>query len=216
MKTDMQLQKDVMDELKWEPSVNATHIGVEVEDGVVTLDGHVDSFCEKWQAEKVAQRVSGVRALAVNIEVKLLGSSVRSDSDIASAAEKMIHWTNFGHANAVKVMVEKGWVTVMGVVEWRFQRDNISKMLRHLLGVVGISNQVAISQKASSDTVKTDIERALRRRAKDDAHHIVVNVKGGEVTLSGKVQSWSERDLASHSAWNSHGVMNVVNHITVA
>lgn len=216
MKTDMQLQSDVLEELKWEPSVNAAHIGVEVKEGVVTLDGHVDSFTEKWRAEEAAQRVAGVKALAVDMHVKLLGGAERTDSDIASAAEKMIEWTSSASANTIKILVEKGWITLKGTVEWGFQRDNISKSVRNLLGVVGLSNQINVRPKLSSDVVKSDIERALKRRASNDASQISVNVKGAEVTLSGHVQSWSERELANHTAWSSLGVLNVVDHILIS
>ena len=122
MKSDSQLKKDVNEELKWEPSVNANQIGVEVKDGVVTLAGHVDSYAEKWNAESAVQRVSGVKALAVEMDVKLPGYSVRTDADIGRSAEHALSWTSYLPKDAIKIMVEKGFVTLSGEVEWEYQR----------------------------------------------------------------------------------------------
>ncbi len=216
MKTDLQLQQDVLNELKWEPSVNAANIGVEVKEGIVTLAGHVDTFAEKWRAEEATQRVCGVRALAVEIDVKLLSSAERTDADIAKSAENVVRWSNDLHHNSVKIMVESGWVTLTGFVEWAFQKRNIGYALSNLMGVVGLSNQIAIEPKVQGTTVKSDIEQALKRRAIEGAKHVAIHVEGAEVTLSGYVNNQAERELVSHSAWNASGVKNVINHITVA
>jgi len=216
MKTDSQLQQDVIAELKWEPSLNSAQIGVEVKDGIVTLAGHVSSFGEKWDAERAVQRVAGVKALAIEMDVTLPGSSKRTDADIARSVENILQWTTYLPKDSVKVMVENGWVTLSGDVEWEFQRQTASGAVRYLLGVKGLSNDIGIKRTASSSTIKSDIEAALKRRANADAKKISVAVRDGDVTLSGSVHSWSERDLARDSAWAAPGVRNVENNITVA
>ena len=216
MKTDSQLQQDVIAELKWEPSVNAAQIGVEVKDGIVTLAGHVGSYAEKWDAERAAQRVSGVKALAIEMDVKLDGSSKRIDADIARSAQNALQWMTYLPKDSVKVMVEDGWITLSGEVEWEYQRQTAAGAVRYLMGVKGVSQNIAIKTKVSLSAIKSDIEAALKRRAHDDAQQIAVEVRGADVTLTGKVHSWSERDLAAHSAWGTPGVRNVMNNITVS
>ncbi len=217
MKTDAQLKTDVLDELKWEPSVNATHIGVQVRDGVVTLMGHVDNYAEKWHAERATQRVAGVRAVAVEMTVKLNGVSARTDADIASSAAQVLGWMNNLPPGAIKVSVEGGWVTLSGTVDWEFQRHSATRAVRYLLGVVGVSDQVALkSHPVKPSAVKSDILAALHRRANAEASHIVVDVNGAEVTLTGTAGSWSERELVKQSAWNTSGVNSVVDKIAVA
>ena len=215
MKTDSQLQQDVMAELKWEPALQAAQIGVEVKDGVVTLAGEVGSFAEKWNAEHAAQRVGGVKALAVEIKVKLLGLSKRTDADIAESVKNILTWSTAFPADAVKVLVEGGWVTLSGNVEWQFQRQTATDSVRHLMGVTGVSNQIAIIPPLSATVVKSDIEAALQRRANADGQSIAVEVDGGKVTLTGHVHSWAERDLANRSAWGSAGVRDVVDLIVL-
>jgi len=215
MKTDTQLQQDVIAELKWEPSVNAAHIGVEVNDGVVTLAGHVSSFAEKWDAERAAQRVSGVRALAIEMDVKLIGSSERTDADIARSADNVLQCATYLPNNRVKIMVESGWITLSGDVDWEYQRQAASNGVRYLMGVTGMSNQIVIKPQVSLKAVKSDIEAALQRHAKADAKNISVEVQGADVTLSGNVHSWFERDVARNSAWSTPGVRNVVDNILI-
>jgi len=210
MKTDRQLQQDVIAELKWEPSVDSTQIGVEVKDGVVTLAGHVSSYAEKCDAERATQRVAGVKALAVEMDVKLAGLSSRTDADIARSVENVLQWTTFLPNDAIKIMVEKGWVTLTGEVDWQYQRQAAAAAVRYLMGVQGVSDQITIKTKASASAVKSDIEAALKRRAQQDAHEILVSVHGSDVTLSGKVHTWSERELARHTAWSTAGVRSVV------
>lgn len=215
MKTDAQLQKDVTAELGWEPSINAAQIGVEVKDGIVTLAGHVCCYAEKWDAERAAQRVAGVKALTVEIEVKLPGTSTRTDVDVARSAENVLLWATDAAQGGVKVMVENGWITLSGEVDWDYQRQAAASAIRHLTGVRGVSCNIAVKPKVSSTAVKSDIEAALKRRASSEAHKIVVAVHGTSVTLSGTAHSWSERELATHSAWGTPGVQYVVDEIKV-
>jgi osmotically-inducible protein OsmY len=216
MKADAQLKQDVLAELNWEPSVNAAQIGVEVKDGIVTLVGHVDSFTEKLSAERAVQRVSGVRALAIEMDVKIFGSSKRNDADIASSAINALQWTTYVPRDAVKVMVEGGRVTLSGEVDWDWQRRGALDAVRHLTGVVDVSNQIVIKFKLSPIGVKAAIEAALERRAKSDTQHICVEVLGHDVTLTGTVDSWSDREMAAHCAWSAPGVRSVADNITVA
>ena len=215
MKTDKQVQQDVMAELNWEPSVNAAHIGVEVNEGVVTLAGHVSSYVEKLGAENAAQRVAGVKAVAVEMDVKLAGGTQRNDSDIAQSAESVLRWTSYVPSHQVKVKVEKGWVTLTGDVEWEFQRSAAVSAVRGLTGVVGITDMIAIEPAVTPTIVKSEIEAALKRRASRHAKSISVEVNGSDVTLTGIVNDWSERQLAKTSAWSTPGVRHVQDNMTV-
>lgn len=215
-KTDTQIQHDVLAELAWEPAVAAGSIGVEVADGIVTLAGHVGSFHEKWEAEHAAQRVGGVRAIAVEIDVRLPGVSSRTDADIARSARNVIEWMTYLPENAVQVRVEHGWITLTGRVDWAFQREGAASSVRALMGVTGVSDQIVLKDQVSTTVVKADIEKALQRRARSHAQDIGVSVDGDEVTLSGAVQSWSERSLARQAVWSTPGVHRVVDHMTVA
>jgi osmotically-inducible protein OsmY len=214
-KTDTQIQGDVTAELAWEPSIQAANIGVEVNDGVVTLAGHVGSLNEKWEAERAALRVGGVKALAVEIDVKLPGSSARTDADVARSAQNVIDWITYLPKDSVKVVVEAGWITLTGQVDWPFQKEGAESGVRSLMGVVGVSDQIALKARVSPGSVLVDIEAALRRRAQADAQAISVGVDGTQVTLSGTVHSWSERSLARRTAWNTPGVYRVVDDLTV-
>lgn len=215
MKTDHQVQQDVIQELHWEPSIDSTQIGVAVKDGIVTLTGDVGSYAEKWDAELVSQRVQGVRGTAIEIQVTLPGASQRSDTDIARTAENILQWATVLPVEAIKVQVEKGWITLTGDVEWDYQRQAASRAVRHLMGVTGVSDQISIKPSVSLSAVKTDIEAALKRRAAVDAQDISVEVKGSDIFLTGKIHSWQDRELARRSAWNTPGVRNVYDNITV-
>ncbi len=216
MKTDHQLQLDVLAELSWEPSVKAEDVGVEVKDGIVTLAGHVGTYAEKVDAERATMRVSGVKALAVEVDVRLVGSSARNDVDIARSVDNVLQWTTYLPEQSVKVKVESGWVTLSGEVTWEFQRQAAIGAVRYLMGVKGVNDQLLIKPTISAPAVKADIEAALKRRAQNDAHEISVGVEGTDVTLSGRVHSWSERELATNTAWASPGVKRVVDNITLS
>jgi osmotically-inducible protein OsmY len=215
MKTDRQLQQDVMSELAWEPSVTSTEIGVEVKGGVVTLAGHVGSYLEKWEAQRAAQRVSGVKALAVEMDVSLPGSSTRNDVDIARAASNVLQWNTYWPEDQIKVLVENGWITLSGELDWEYQREAAERSVRGLMGVTGISNQIVLKSVATLRPDKSQIEAALKRRIHSDSRHITVEVDGADVILSGTVHSWADREAARNSAWSTPGVRNVADNLDI-
>lgn len=215
MKNDVDLQRDVFDELKWEPAVHSTDIGVIVKDGVVTLEGVVDSYPEKWAAERAAKRVSGVKALALELEVKLPGSGQQTDADIAEAAENALKWDVLVPQDRIKVTVEKGFLTLEGQVDWEFQRSAAKRAVQYLTGVKGVANAITVKPKVAPTDVKAQIEAALKRNAILDAQQIKVQADGGKVTLRGNVRSWAERDEAEAAAWAAPGVNEVTDFIAV-
>jgi osmotically-inducible protein OsmY len=193
-----------------------------VKDGVVTLAGQVDSFAEKLNAERAAQRVCGVKAMTTELKVHLTGIGKRTDADIAESVKNVLGWTSSLPRGAVKVMVEGGWVTLSGDVDWQSQRQAAADGVRYLVGVTGVSNQISLKPSvpaftsATASAVKSDIEAALKRTSIGDARKISVDVHGSDVTLSGTVRSWAERDTATNSARGTPGVRSVVDAMTMA
>lgn len=216
MAGDITLQRDVMGELAWEPRVDAAEIGVSVEGGIVILNGTVKSFPEKWAAESAAQRVKGVKAVTDELTVKLPGNSERSDADIARAAVSALEWHTLVPHDDIQVLVEKGWVTLDGLVEFHFQRAEAEMALRNLIGVRGVSNQIRVKPPISSIDVKHQIEMALERVAEMDAKNISVETHGNQIVLRGCVRSRAEREQAEQTAWSAPGVATVLNRIAVS
>lgn len=215
-KSDKVLQEDIINELAWDPSIKATRIGVAVKDGVVTLTGHLDTYAEKDAAMRALRRVSGVKAIAVEVDVKLSDEHERSDTDIANSVEVALKWHTSIPSDAIRATVEHGWVTLEGEVEWDFQRRSAENAIRPLVGVVGISNQVKLRPKPLAADISRQIEDALKRQAIREAQHIRISVDGDAVTLRGAVHSWHERLAAQGVAWSAPGVRTVVNELHVA
>jgi len=215
MKSDAQLKTDVMAELDWDPAINATQVGVAVRDGVVTLTGHIDTFAEKHAIERAVQRVRGVRAVAIELDVKLAPSHHRSDGEIAEAARSALAWHALVPAERLRVQVESGWVTLSGDVDWNYQRAVAEKTVRHLTGVVGVSNRITLKEQPTPSDVSQRIHDALARHAQREADHIEVRVSGSTVTLHGQVDSWAEHAAAQGAAWSAPGITKVVNDLLV-
>jgi osmotically-inducible protein OsmY len=215
MKTDTDLKRDVIAELEWDPSLNATAIGVAVKDGVVTLTGHLDTFAEKHAAARAVRRVADVKAIALELDVKLASHHERSDTDIAASAEQALKWNTQIPASAVRVTVDHGWVTLRGEVEWDYQRRAIDQAVLPLMGVVGISNELSLRARPQVAQLSHQIEDALTRQAIREAKRINVSVDGHTVKLTGTVHSWQERDAAQGVAWTAPGVRAVINELRV-
>jgi osmotically-inducible protein OsmY len=215
VKTDAQLQRDVLDELQWEPSVEAAQIGVTARDGVVTLTGHVPVYAQKFTAEEVVKRVHGVKAVANDIAVKPPGSSQCDDADIATAALHALKWDAAVPDDRVRVTVRDGWITLEGAVERQFQKAAADRAVRHLIGARGVTNTILVKPGGTADDIKASIKAAFRRSAILDSTRVTVEKDDGTVTLSGDVHSHVQRDEAERIAWAAPGVSKVVNDITI-
>lgn len=215
MKTDAQLKKDVTTELEWEPSIDASHVGVAADNGVVTLTGHLNTFAEKYAIERAVQRVQGVKAIAVELDVKLDPGHRRSDSEIATAVQSALLWHALIPAERIQIKVDRGWVTLKGELDWEYQRGSAEKAVRNLTGVVGVSNAITLKPSVTPANVANRIRDALARHAQREAKHIEVMTSGSTVTLRGTVDSWAERDAAMGAAWSAPGVLKVVDDIRV-
>ena len=213
---DIKLRKDVLEELEWDPSIDARTIGVAVEDGIVALTGHIPSYAAKTSAERIVKRVHGVVGVANDIEVKLASSLERDDVDVARSAVNALEWNVSVPKNRIKVAVTKGWVTLDGSVEWYYQKRAAEDAIMVLAGVRGVTNNIAVtSRQVRVEDVKGKIEAALKRSAEVDSKKISVQASDGKVTLTGTVRSWVERQDAVSAAWSAPGVMNVVDQIRI-
>ena len=216
MKTNLQLQRDVLEELEYDPSVDAAEIGVIAKDGIVTLTGKVKTYAEKSSAARAAERVSGVKGVADEVEVQLPDIFHRTDEDIARAAVNALEWDVMVPAERIKVMVERGYVTLEGTVDYKYQEIASVAAIRNLAGVKGITDLIKVKAVATPSGVKGRIEHALRRAAELDAKNIKVDVNDSKVTLHGTVHSWAERSEVERAAWSAPGVTQVEDDLTVA
>lgn len=216
MKTDSDLKKDVLAELLWDPLVPETKIGVAVNEGVVTLSGHLDTYAEKVAAKRAVERVAGVKAIAVELTVIPVGLHQRTDTEIATSIEHVLGWNTSVPQDHVKVTVEKGWVTLGGELDWNFQRRAVERMIRPLKGVVGITDNIRLKELPVSVNISTRIQDALTRQAVREAQRIEILVDGSIVTLRGHVHSWAERNAAEGATWSAPGVSRVNNQLVIS
>ena len=214
--TDEQIQREVLEELAWDPRIRPNEIGVVAKDGVVALTGWVDSYTKRGAAEEAAHRVRGVKAVANEIEVRLPGAAERTDADIAAAAIQALRSDVFVPADKVDVTVSKSFVTLRGTVDWQFQKEDAEKAVRRLPGVKGVLNGITVKPATTPSDLKKKIEEALVRSAHTDAARIAVEVHGSKVILRGILRSWAQRQEAERTAWSAPGITEVDNRITVA
>jgi osmotically-inducible protein OsmY len=215
MKSDIQIQKDVMDEIKWEPYLDASQIGVAVKNGIVSLSGQVDSFSKKLTAEKAAKRVAGVKAVAEEIQVGISPSFKKTDAEIAEAVLTALKWHTAVQDEKIKIKVEDGVVSLEGEVEWEYQRNNAKKAVENLIGVQYVINSINLKPKITSSEIQQKINAAFHRSATIDAGKIAADVVGSRVVLRGKVRSIAEKEDAEIAAWNAPGVTNVDSKIEI-
>ena len=215
MKTDSDLKKDVLTELTWDPLVPEARVGVSVSEGVVTLTGHLDTYAEKVAARRAVERVAGVKAVALELDVVPVGLHQRSDTEIATAVEHALGWNTSVPQDRVKVTVEKGWVTLSGELDWNFQRRAVERMIRPLKGVVGITDNIRLKVLPIPVNLSNRIQDALTRQAVREAKRIDISMDGSVVTLRGHVHSWAERNAAEGATWSAPGVSRVNNQLTI-
>jgi osmotically-inducible protein OsmY len=216
MNSDSEIERDVKDELSWNPDLDATDIAVSVKKGVVTLTGFVKSYTDKYEAEAAAKRVSGVVAVANDIEVRMPSVDERPDPEVARDAVAAIKSQLPISSEKIKVIVKNGWITLEGQVEWQYQRSTAEHAVRRIKGVKGVSNMIQLKPQAQPSEIKHKIQEAFRRNAEVDSNRIIVDADGGVVTLKGTVRSWVEREEAERAAWAAPGVVNVVDQIVVS
>jgi osmotically-inducible protein OsmY len=216
MRSDSEIERDVKDELQWDPDLDAKNIAVSVDNGVVTLTGFVKSYTDKFEAEAAAKRVTGVVAVANDIEVRIPTIDERPDPDIARDAVAAIKAQLPISYEKIKVVVKNGWINLEGEVEWQYQRQTAENAVRRLRGVKGVTNSIRLKPAAKPSEIKQKIQEAFRRNAELDANRIVVEANGSEVILKGTVRSWVEREEAERAAWAAPGVTNVDDRIIVS
>lgn len=212
---DKLIRQNVIDELDFDPSIDAAHIGVAVEKGIVTLTGHVANYAERVTAEQAAQKVRGVRGVVEKITVRFAGETPPRDEDLAQRAVQMLDWSATVPKDAVQVKVQTGWVTLSGKVDWQYQKEEAYRSIKRLAGVTGIINNIEVAPKASAPDVRAKILAALKRNAELEADAIKVTVRDARVVLEGRVNAWHERRLAETAAWSAPGVRAVEDHLTL-
>lgn len=216
MKSDRDIERDVKEELEWDPDLDVSDIAVSVKNGVVTLAGFVKSYTDKYEAEAAAKRVAGVSGVANDLEVRLPSIDERPDPDIARDAVAALKSQLPISSEHIKVVVKNGWVTLEGQVEWQYQRNTAESAVRRIKGVKGVSNMILLKPRVEPSEIKQKIQQAFKRNAEVDANRIVVETRGSEVTLKGTVRSWIEREEAERVAWSAPGVTKVEDRIVVA
>jgi osmotically-inducible protein OsmY len=216
MRTDAEIERDVKEELKWEPDLDATDIAVSVKDGVVALTGFAKSYIDKYEAENAAKRVAGVVGIANDLEVRLPAVDERPDPDIARDAAAAIKSQLPISSENIKIVVKSGWVTLEGTVEWQYQRSTAETAVRRIKGVKGVTNVILLKPRAEPSEIKKKIQDAFKRNAEVDANRITVEANGSEVVLKGTVRSWFERQEAERAAWAAPGVTKVEDRIVVS
>jgi osmotically-inducible protein OsmY len=213
---DTELRRRVLEELDWDPSVDTSAVGVAVKDGVVTLTGFVENYAQKKNTERAAKRVSGVKAVAEELAIKLPGVAQRNDTDIAQSLLSSLRFNVSIPYKDIQVTVENGWVTLDGEVEWQFQKSTAENAIKYTMGVKGITNRISVKPRVSPADVKAKIEGAFERRAQLDAKQIKVEAVDNKVVLRGSVHSWREKDEAEQAAWSAPGVAKVENNVVVS
>ena len=213
--TDKELKQHVQNALDWEPSLDASDIGVSVDEGVVTLRGNVGSYAEKVTAERVTLHVYGVQAVANDLAVHLVSGFERTDTEIAQAALAALKWNTMVPRDRVSLTVTHGWLELTGTLDWQYQKDAAARAIRDLTGVKGVTNSIVIQTRVKTTDVRDKIEAAFRRSAEIDARRVNVTAQEGKVILSGNVRSWSERQEAERAAWAAPGVTQVEDRLAV-
>jgi len=212
---DSTLKRDIIDQLEFEPHVDANDIGVAVDDGIVTLTGHVPSYSQRIAVERAVSRIKGVRGIAEEIEVRTPARDGTHDDEVAKRVANTMKWSTLVPDGRVQVRVQDGWVTLTGSLEWNYQKNGAADAVRNLRGVRGVNNFITLAPKPASGDVKQRIEDALRRQADVEADKIQVEVSENKVTLRGAVRALSERSAVEEAAWSAPGVHQVEDHLTV-